>query len=408
MLSKNFNLHFYLKKPKKYEGGEQPIYIRITVDGRVCELSSGRKCEQDKWDAKAERAMGTKESIRELNSYLDTVQLKVYEAKRLLIETGEVVSAERIRNVLIGKEEKPRMILEIFEHHNQQMEALVGLDYAKGTLTYFKTTLDHARAFLQWKYKVSDVAIRRLDFQFITEFEFYLKSVAHCNHNTTVKYLSNFRKVVNYCIRSGWLSKDPFLGFKMTRKEVNRVALTQEELELLLEKEINIERIAQVRDIFLFSCFTGLAYIDVKKLRRSQIALGIDGEKWIYTERQKTGSPSRIPLLPVALEILARYEKHPQCLNRDRLLPVLSNQKMNAYLKEIADLCGIQKNFTFHIARHTFATTVTLSNGVPLETVSKLLGHRNIKITQQYAKIVDRKVSEDMQSLIKKYKRNGH
>lgn len=179
MLSKNFNLHFYLKKPKKYEGGEQPIYIRITVDGRVCELSSGRKCEQDKWDGKAERAMGTKESIRELNSYLDAVQLKVYEAKRLLIEIGEAVSSERSRNVLIGKEEKPRMILEIFEHHNQQMEALIGLDYAKGTLTYFKTTLDHARAFLQWKYMVGAVAIRRLDFQFITEFVFYLKSEAH-------------------------------------------------------------------------------------------------------------------------------------------------------------------------------------------------------------------------------------
>lgn len=402
MLPKNFTLHFYLKKSKQYAGGDLPIYLRLTVEGERCELSTGKRCEPEKWNTAAERVIGAKEDIKVINAYLDTVKTKVHEAQRRLIEMGKPVTAEAIRNVLLGREEKPIMILEVFQKHNEQMEKLVGVDYAPGTLERYVTSLAHTKAFIQWKYKTQDMDIKKLDFQFLTGYEFWLKSIRRCNHNTTMKYLANFRKIVNYCIRSGWLIRDPFLGFKMAKKEVHRVALDEKELQQLISKKFSIERIDQVRDIFVFSCFTGLAYADVKKLKRSEICVGIDGGKWIFTSRQKTETPSRIPLLPAALAILEKYKDHPQCLNKDRLLPVMSNQKMNAYLKEIADLCGIKKNFTFHIARHTFATTVTLSNGVPLETVSKLLGHRNIRITQQYAKIVDRKVSEDMQQLRKR------
>ena len=402
MLPKNFTLHFYLKKSKQYAGGDLPIYLRLTVEGQRCELSTGKRCEPEKWNTTSERVIGAKEDVKVINAYLDTVKTKVHEAQRLLIEMGKLVTAEAIRNVLLGREEKPIKILEVFQQHNEQMEKLVDVDYAPGTLERYVTSLAHTKAFIQWKYKAADMDIKKLDFQFLAGYEFWLKSIRRCNHNTTMKYLSNFRKIVNYCIRSGWLIRDPFLGFKMAKKEVHRVALDEKELQQLISKKFSIERIDQVRDIFVFSCFTGLAYVDVKKLKRSEICVGIDGGKWIFTSRQKTETPSRIPLLPAALAILEKYKDHPQCLNKDRLLPVMSNQKMNAYLKEIADLCGIKKNFTFHIARHTFATTVTLSNGMPLETVSKLLGHRNIRITQQYAKIVDRKVSEDMQQLRKR------
>jgi site-specific recombinase XerD len=405
MLPKNFNLHFYLKKPKNYLSGVQPIYIRITVDGEVRELCSSHKIEPFKWNKEAQRAIGSKEDVRAVNSYLDTLQTKVYEARRLMVESDKTITAEAIKNILLGREEKPIMILEVFQQHNEQMEKLVGVDYAAGTLERYVTSLTHTKSFIQWKYQATDLDIKKLDFQFITAYEFWLKSERKCNHNSTMKYLANFRKIVNYCIRSGWLTRDPFLGFKMAKKEVNRVALDERELQTLIDKKFSIEHIEQVRDIFVFCCFTGLAYVDVKKLKHSEICTGIDGEKWIYTSRQKTETPSRIPLLSTALAILEKYKKHPQCLNKDLLLPVMSNQKMNAYLKEIADLCGIKKNFTFHIARHTFATTVTLSNGVPLETVSKLLGHRNIKITQQYAKIVDRKVSEDMLPLRTKFQK---
>jgi site-specific recombinase XerD len=283
------------------------------------------------------------------------------------------------------------------------MAALVGKEFAAGTLERYETSLKHTRSFLEWKFKVPDLDIRKLDFEFIADYEFWLKSVRRCDHNTTMKYLSNFRKIVNRCIQNGWISRNPFTGFKMTKREVERQALTQEQLDAISNKIFVAERLTQVRDIFLFCCYTGLAYADIQKLRRSEIVTGIDGEKWIYTKRQKTESPFHIPILPPALEIMQRYANHPQVVTGDRVLPVLSNQKMNGYLKEIADVCGITQNLTFHIARHTFATTVTLSNGVPIETVSKMLGHRNLRTTQHYAKILDRKISQDMQLLKNKW-----
>jgi site-specific recombinase XerD len=202
---------------------------------------------------------------------------------------------------------------------------------------------------------------------------------------------------------NGWLNKDPFSNYKSKVKDVERVYLTEDEIQTIINKDFKIERVAMVRNIFVFSCFTGLAYIDVNQLTKNHISLGIDGDKWIFKNRQKTDTASKIPLLPMAQEIINKYANHPVCINEDRLLPIFSNQKMNAYLKEIADICEINKDLTFHIARHTFATTVTLSNGVPLETVSKMLGHTNLKTTQHYAKILDRKISEDMMILKSKF-----
>ena len=407
MIMKSFGLLFYLKKPKGYASGERPIYMRITVDCQAKEISVKRGCDPSVWDIKTGRAQGKRESIKALNAYLDTLQAKVYEAKHLLIQSGKTVTAEGVRNLVQGRkvpEERPRMIMEIFKHHNDQMAALVGREFAAGTMERYHTSLKHTRSFLEWKFKAPDLDIRKLDFELITDYEYWLKSVRHCDHNTTMKYLSNFRKIINRCIRNGWLLRDPFLGFKMTKREVERYPLTEDQLNALKNKTFAMERLTQVRDIFLFCCYTGLAYADIQKLRRSEIVTGIDGEKWIFTKRQKTDSSSHIPILPAAMGILQRYSDHPQAMLRDRVLPVSSNQKMNAYLKEIADVCGIHQNLTFHIARHTFATTVTLSNGVPIETVSKMLGHRNLKTTQHYAKILDRKISLDMLLLKEKLK----
>lgn len=375
------------------------MYVRITVDGISKELSTRQNCEPDRWSPEAQRVKGTKMEHRTLNAYLDTLERKVYEAKLKILESGRAITADALKNALLGVEEGVRTILEVFKDHNTQMEALVGKEFSAATLERYKTSLDHTKSFITWKYGTDDMDIRHLNFEFVTEYEFWLKSERKCNHNTAIKYISNFRKIVNRCLRNGWLAKDPFLGFKMTKREVERTALSQEELQTIATKEFVAARLNNIRDIFLFCCFTGLAYIDVKKLKRSEIATGIDGEKWIFTNRQKTETASRIPLLPVSLDILQRYEDHPQCVNDGKVLPVPSNQKMNAYLKEIADVCGISKNLTFHIARHTFATTVTLSNGVPIETISKMLGHTNLKTTQIYAKVMDRKISEDMKTL---------
>lgn len=402
MLGKNLSLLFYLKKPKTYAAGPMPIYLRITLDGDVVELCTSRKCEPKRWDKKAEGVIGKSEDARELNHHLNAFQLKVFEARLSLVEKGKDVTAGALKGLLMGKQEVCKAVLQVFKQHNEQMAALVGNDFAAGTLERYETALRHAKSFILWKYGEEDLDIRKLDFEFISEYEFWLKSVRKCGHNSAIKYIANFRKIINKCVRSGWLAKDPFTGYKMTKREVHREALTASELQGIMNKQFAIARLSLVRDIFVFCCFTGLAYADIKKLKRSEIGVGVDGEKWIFTSRQKTETPSRIPLLPTTLLLIERYSDHPQCCQSGLLLPVLSNQKMNSYLKEIADVCGITKNFTCHIARHTFATTVTLSNGVPIETVSKMLGHKVLRTTQLYAKITDRKVGDDMALLRQK------
>ncbi|MBW3470369.1 site-specific integrase [Arthrospiribacter ruber] len=399
MIEKSFSILFYLKGSKNKKRKEKHVYVRITVDYKRVELSTKVTCEPCEWNSAAGRVKGKSEKARLLNGLLDSYQMKIYQARKQLMDLDKDVTAERIKNMLIGKAEDRRLILEIFESHNQDMEALVGNEFAPGTMERYRTSLEHTRSFIRWKYGKDDMELKYLDYEFISQYSFWLKSVRGCAHNTTVKYLANFKKIVLNCVKNGWLQRDPFMGFKMVKKEVRRETLSKEELKNISEKDFTIERLDQVRDIFVFSCYTGLAYIDVKNLKRTQIIIGIDGEKWIETKRQKTEAPIRIPILPVALRIIEKYKDHPKCIHEDALLPVPSNQKMNAYLKEIADLCGVRKELTFHIARHTFATTITLSNGVPIETVSKLLGHRSLKQTQHYAKILDGKISEDMLAL---------
>lgn len=405
-MEKSFGLHFHLKKCINNEN-EFPIYMRITVNGDYREISVKRKCDPAKWNVGAGRADGKTEFAKVINSFLDVLQRKVYDARISLLENDHLVTADNIKTLLLGKEISVHkyMLMEVFKHHNDQMAALVGIEYAPGTLERYTTSFNHTRSFLEWKYQVSDMDITKLNYEFISEYEFWLKSVRKCDHNTTMKYLSNFRKIVKRCLLNGWLQKDPFMGFKMPKREVERTALTELELEKIANMPISIERLRLVRDIFLFSCYSGLAYADVKKLRREVIIIGVDGEKWINSKRQKTDVTARIPLLPPALTILEQYHNHPACIIEGRILPILSNQKMNSYLKEIADACGITKALTYHIARHTFATTVTLSNGVPIETVSKMLGHRNLKTTQHYARILDTKISMDMKHLRNKFRK---
>ncbi len=399
-----FSLLFYLKKPKNYENGPIPVYLRITVDGKRAETTSGRECLPANWNSSTGRFRGTKEEIRSYNAYLDNLQTQVYEVHRTLTESGSLITAERIKDRLLGKSEKAKMLIAVFKDHNKKVAALVGNEYAAGTLTRYETSLRHTQSFMKWKYQLADMAIKEIDYDFITNYEFYLRSEKKCANNSAVKYIKNFKKIIRICLASGWLDKDPFINYKAKVKQVDRIFLSAEELRKIAEKEFNTDRLNQVRDIFLFSCFTGLAYADVQKLKRGEIVKGEDGEMWIVTKRLKTETPTRVPLLPSALSILDKYADHPICSIYDKALPVSTNQKMNAYLKEIAGVCGINKELTYHTARHTFATTVTLSNGVPIESVSKMLGHTNIKTTQHYAKILDMKVSKDMALLKAKYK----
>lgn len=402
-MNKTFGLLFYLKKNKVDAQGRCPIYLRITIDGKRKEISTKRIIEIEKWNNQGSKAIGRTENVKELNAYLDALTAKVYQCQRDLIQDNKLVTAETLKNKVLGIEEKERTLITIFKSHNKQVEKLIGKEFSAGTLERYKTVCKHLQQFMQLQYKISDIAIKSITHKFITDFEFYLKTERNCGHNSTVKYIKNFKKIVRIALANNWINSDPFLSYKVRLKEVERQFLSEEEMQTMLEKELHTKRLEQVRDIFIFCCYTGLAYSDVKKLTQDNLVFGMDGEKWIKVKRTKTDTRSNIPLLPTALAIIKKYENHPETVTKGVLLPVLSNQKSNAYLKEIADLCDINKNLTTHLARHTFATTVTLSNGVPMESVSKMLGHKSLKTTQHYAKILDRKVSDDMAILKQKF-----
>lgn len=393
---------FYLRKSKVNALGRMPIFYRITINGQRFDTSTGHYVEELKWSAETGKIKGNSEEARSINSQLELIKATVYETEKKLYMREEDITFETFKNEYQGKKEKKRFLIPIFQDHNNKIKALLGKEYAPGTLERYETSLRHTEEFLMWKYNLKDIDILQIDHAFITDYEFFLRTVRNCANNTAVKYIKNFNKIIKICLANHWIERNPFANYKSKVKEVERVYLSEEEIQEISNKEFATERLSLVRDIFLFSCFTGLAYIDVKNLTKSHISLGIDGEKWIFTHRQKTESASKIPILPVTQMIIDKYADHPQALNQDKLLPILSNQKMNAYLKEIAAVCKIDKELTFHIARHTFATTVTLTNGVPIESVSKMLGHKNLRTTQHYAKVLDKKVGEDMKLLKEK------
>jgi site-specific recombinase XerD len=400
IMKTNFSLLFYLKKQKVYASGSMPVYMRITVNGKRAEVSAGRDCEPSGWNNQAGRGIGTKSETRALNSYLDALQTKVMNAHQQLIGASKEITAEKLRDQFIGRAEKAYYVAALF---NDQVKALIGNGFEANTLKSYRSSFKHLSAFVQHHYGIIDMDVKNLNHAFIVNYEFYLKTVCKCSGVSAAKYIKHLKKIVNNCLANKWLSDNPFINYRSKAKAKEKEFLMPQELEAIAIKSVTIDRLVQVRDIFIFCCYTGLCYADVQKLQRHQIATGIDGEQWIFTTRQKTHTSSRIPLLPIAADIVNKYAEHPQCSNKNFVLPVLSNQRMNSYLKEIADICGVTKTLTFHMARHTFATTVTLSNGVPLETVSKMLGHNSIKTTQHYAKILDLKVSQDMAALKLKY-----
>lgn len=401
-MNNSFSQLFYLKARKTEKGLKVPIYLRFTVNGARSGMSISRKVDPQKWDARTNRLRGTSAESRELNIYLDKIRSRVNKIHEKLIDTNQPFTALDLKNLYIGKTEKPKMLVEVFDEHNKQMEKLIDIEFALGTYKRYFTTRNHICEYVKEACGKEDIPIRDVNLKFIRGFEYFLKEKKDCNHNSSLKYVNNFKKIIRIAVGNDWISKDPFFNYKIKFKTVEREFLSKEELHSLSEREIYWERLAVVRDMFVFCCYTGLAYIDIHKLNANNIATDIDGNLFIQAKRTKTKTKLVIPLLSPAVAILERYQDHPKVLNGECVLPVLSNQKSNAYLKEIALLCGIKKNLTTHLARHTFATTVTLTNGVPLETVGKMLGHKNLRTTQHYAKIVDRKVNEDMSLLRKK------
>jgi len=327
----NFSVLIYLKKPKNYIKGAVPVYLRITVDGKRAELATSRECEPELWNTKAGHMIGTKEDTKAFNAYLDKMKAGVTSSHTLLcVEDGEITS-ESVKSRYLGKEKKAHTLCEAIKAHNKNMKTLVGKDYAKGTLRRFEVLERHVHAYLAFQYKKIDLNVKYIDHEFISGFDFYLRSEKANTNNTAIKHLKNLGKIVRICVSNKWISSDPFFGYKLKSKDVHRNYLTAVELQRIAQKEFTTQRLSQVRDFFLFSCYTGLSYADVQKLKPSDIGVGVDGERWIVTYRQKTDTRAAIPLLPVAEAILDRYKDHPVCINQGKALPLSSNQKMNEY-----------------------------------------------------------------------------
>ena len=398
-MKKTFNQIFFIRKSKNLKSETVTIYLRLTVNGSRVEISTQRICQPSRWSPTSNRVIGKTEEVRALNNYLETIQFRIFEIQKDLISLGVDYSCEDIKSKYLGITDKPRLLIEIYDHHNKEFAQLVGKQFSAGTLKRFETCKNSMEKFLIWKYKIKDIDIKKLGYEFLHDYEFYVKTVQKCSHNTTMGYIKKLRKIIRQCVAKNWLDKDPFMAFKITLTETHRTILNEEELQTIAKKKFVTKRMEQVRDLFLFSCFTGLAYSDVTKLTPHDIVRGIDGDLWIHTTRTKTDTASRIPILSTAMDMINKYKDEPEMIANNKLFPMLTNQKMNEYLKELATLCNLNKELTFHCARHTFATTVTLSNGVPIETVGKMLGHRSLRTTQIYAKVLDNKVSDDMKAL---------
>jgi site-specific recombinase XerD len=328
--------------------------------------------------------------------------VRAHECRQQLYVTGKPFTARHIRKLMQGEELEPAKMLSMaWNYQLNYIFGLLGKDYSKATLQKYQAGYKALKKFLKLKYQTEDIRLDKLDHQFIKDYEYYLKTDHGVQNNTAIQIIKKLRTIVHIAMDFGWIKHDPFIAHRMKSTEVHRDYLSGEELARLAIKGFSKKRVSLVRDIFLFSCYTGLSYADTVKLSAKDLVLDV-GETWIQTRRVKNNNRVRVPLLAPALALLKYYENDPRT-PEGRLFPIISNQKANAHLKDISKEIGLTKGLTFHCARHTFATTVTLTNGVPMETVGQMLGHKSIRSTQHYARVTDTKVHLDMQKIKAKY-----
>lgn len=399
-----FTLTFFPRKPRTVGDGEYPLYVRITTEGQKTEFTIGRKVQPTNWDQRAQKSTGRSRRDIELNKYLEMVRSRFYEIHNRLLNEGKYINPLIMKNHYFGMVEKPKMLCDVFRETNvKRKEEYERGDMGYATFSRWERCVTYLEEFMTLTRSEKDIPIKDVTKGFIQDFEHFLRMSKECANNTTVRYLRYLKNVLQYALANKWISDDPFSGKRFKRTKAERTFLTEPELQRMMALDLKaFPRIETVRDTFVFCCFTGLAFIDVQTLRRTDISTDSDGMMWIRKAREKTSELSVIPLLDVPKAIMQKYENHPVALSKGAVLPVMSNQKVNAYLKELADLAKIQKHLTSHIARHTFAT-MSINNHVPLETISKMLGHADIKTTLIYAKMMDKTISEDMEIMRTKF-----
>ncbi len=391
----NFKVSFYLRSNYENKEGKSPVMLRVFLNGEMANFGS-TKIFVDKtlWNNATSRLKGRSTEALSVNAALDSISTTLNGIFHKF-ENDETLSLDKIRSYFMGKDREYTTFLPVFDKFNDDIRQRVGHTISQDSLQKYSVLRRHFGEFLLYRYSRKDIGLTELTPAVIQDFELYLSTVAGCSYNTSVKKMKTLKTITIYAQKRGYLLHDPFLNHRFHLEPVTRGFLTDEEILKIANKELGIQRLELVRDMFIFSCFTGLAYIDVANLTPEHIVT-LDDKQWIMTKRQKTNVETNVLLLDIPKSIIAKYNH--KTYRDGKLFPILSNQKTNSYLKEIADICGIKKNLTFHMARHTFAT-MSLSKGVPMESVSKMLGHTNIKTTQLYARITNKKIEYDMEQL---------
>jgi integrase len=402
--SQSFRVYFTIKSDKARDG-KAPLYAAVTVNKEKAFLALKQHIPVSLWDFGKGRAKGTRDEARLVNAYLEEVRLGLGNAYKELLLKGKIISAKTIKSMFLGETDEKLTLNRLMSYHNET----AGRSLDPATMKHYLVTQRYLTKYVAVHYHADDLLLRELDHGFIQGFDAFLRNYRPQDHHRPLNdngvkvHLKRLKKMVHLAQNMKWIDNDPFATFRIKMKKVARDYLTEAELQAIEQKEFGgLERLQLIKDLFIFSCYTGLAYGDLMALRPAQIVAAMDGDLWIRTAREKTLEPVNVPLLPKAASIISRYKDNPRSLYNGTVFPLLSNQKVNSYLKEIADFCAIHKNLTFHMARHTFATTVTLSNGVPIETVSKILGHTKVATTQIYARVVEKKLKADMLALKQK------
>ena len=396
MVRSSFSILFFIRESKARKNGNVPIEVMITVNGERNSFSTGKQIAIEKWDKTKQQVRGKDQETQNLNNYLKAIKAKLYQKEAELLDRGFIITAQMLYDAYFDKVEslKEKSLFEVFEEHNQEQEKLVGNGVSKATYWISVYTVRLLKEFVQQKYKREDLYLRELNLNFIQSFHSFLRIDKGMAQNSSTKHLKLLKKIINLSVANSYMAFNPFSTYKVERKPVEIDFLDEEELRKIINFDTPLPRLERAKDMFLFGCFTGLSYIDIKTLTTEHFEKDSAGRIWIKKRRVKTGVLSRIPLLPIAKLILDKYK------GGDKLLPIQDPADINKYLKDIAILCGINKRIYFHTSRHTFASTVTLANNISLEVVSKMLGHTNTRMTAHYAKLIDKCIGEQMDKLM--------
>lgn len=393
-----FSVIFYLKRQPASTNKNFPIIARITVNGEKCTINTQLKCQSDLWNVKEYKVEGKTSEAAFTNDTLNQIKARLNQIYFQHSLCDGDVTPEMIKDIYTGVAYSKRHLISYFSIHNENFRKQVNVSRSQASYQKYEAIRKHLVDFLQSTKGIEDIPLYKVNHQFICEFEIYLRTVSGCNHNSTAKFMQLFKRIIILALKNGIIKNDPFQEYQIKLKQTNRTFLTIDEVKSIMKQELPYERLELVRDLFLFAVFTGIAFVDVKNLSKSHLHTAVDGHQWLRFERWKTKEMSNIRLFEVPARLIEKYSDP----KRETLFPMLSNQKVNQYLKEIAEVCGVEKRITYHCGRHTMATTIAFSNGMPMESLAKLLGHKNIRTTQLYARITDTKLNADMESLEEK------